>query len=50
MTGLIDQLKALDWRVEFDGKMFNFRSLKPESDPDIGRLKKPRYVSRGKPH
>ncbi|KAL1922116.1 uncharacterized protein VTP21DRAFT_10758 [Calcarisporiella thermophila] len=43
--GLIDQLKDLDWKVEFDGHQ-DYTQLKPESDPEIGNLKNPRYVSR----
>ena len=43
--GLIDQLKDLGWHVIFDGQMQSFKRLKPASDDNIGRMKKPRYVS-----
>ncbi|KAL1917641.1 uncharacterized protein VTP21DRAFT_4034 [Calcarisporiella thermophila] len=43
--GLIDQLKDLGWKVEFNGHQ-DFTLLRPASDPDVGSLKNPRYVSR----
>jgi len=35
----------LDWVVEFDGH-HKLNELRPAEDPNIGKLKKPRYVSR----
>ncbi|CAG8480348.1 371_t:CDS:2 [Cetraspora pellucida] len=43
--GLIDQILEMGWNVEFDGHR-KLTDLKPTEDPNIGRLKKPRYVSR----
>jgi len=42
---LIEQLQELDWVVEFDGH-HKLNELRPAEDPNIGKLKKPRYVSR----
>ncbi|CAI2181211.1 4043_t:CDS:2, partial [Funneliformis geosporum] len=43
--GLIEQLEELEWNVEFDGH-HKLTELRPAEDPNIGKLKKPRYVSR----
>ncbi|KAJ1993597.1 Arginase, catabolizes arginine to ornithine and urea [Dimargaris cristalligena] len=43
--GILDQIKELDWRVEFDGSFPNYKKLIPTVDPDIGTMKKPRAVS-----
>jgi len=43
--GLIEQLQEMDWDVEFDGHL-KLTDLKPKDDPNIGKLKRPRYVSR----
>ncbi|RIB22718.1 arginase [Gigaspora rosea] len=43
--GLIDQIVEMGWSVEFDGH-HKFNELRPAEDPNIGKLKKPRYVSR----
>jgi arginase len=43
--GLIEQLQELEWAVEFDGH-HKLNELRPAEDPNIGKLKKPRYVSR----
>ncbi|CAG8617948.1 6606_t:CDS:2 [Racocetra fulgida] len=43
--GLIEQLLEMGWNVEFDGH-HKLTDLKPAEDPNIGKLKKPRYVSR----
>lgn len=42
--GLIDQLKEMDWQVDFEGHK-DFTTLRPKHDPDVGKLKRPRYVS-----
>jgi arginase len=42
---LIEQLEEMDWKVEFDGH-HKLNELRPAEDPNIGKLKKPRYVSR----
>ncbi|RUS12520.1 hypothetical protein BC937DRAFT_87667 [Endogone sp. FLAS-F59071] len=42
--GLIDQLKSMGWTVEFEGHR-DYAALRPTSDPDSGKLKRPRYVS-----
>jgi arginase len=42
--GLVNQLKEMEWEVEFDGH-HDFKKLRPEFDPDVGKLKRPRYVS-----
>lgn len=44
-AGLIDQLKELGWNVKFDGH-HQFEEINTASDPPIGKLKNPRYVSR----
>ena len=43
---LIEQIKDMGYSVQFDGHE-RFNNLRPESnqDPDIGKLKNPRYVS-----
>ncbi|KAJ1659785.1 Arginase, catabolizes arginine to ornithine and urea [Dispira simplex] len=43
--GVLDQIKELGWKVDFDGTFPNFQKLVPTVDPDIGRMKKPRAVS-----
>lgn len=43
--GLIEQLEELEWSVEFDGH-HKLNELRPSEDPNIGKLKKPLYVSR----
>jgi arginase len=43
--GLIEQLEELEWDVEFDG-YHKLSELRPAEDPNIGKLKKPLYVSR----
>jgi arginase len=42
--GLIEQLKEIGWEVDFDGN-HDFTKLRPAYDPDVGILKRPRYVS-----
>ncbi|KAK7040911.1 Arginase, catabolizes arginine to ornithine and urea [Paramarasmius palmivorus] len=44
-AGLVDQLKELGWNVKFDGH-HQFEEITAESDPPIGKLKNPRFVSR----
>jgi len=44
--GLIDQLKGLNWTVEFNGRFPNYAFLKPEQDLPEGKIKQPLYVSR----
>ena len=43
-AGLVDQLKDLGWRVQFDGH-HQFEEVSAERDPPIGILKNPRLVS-----
>ncbi|RUS25624.1 arginase type II, partial [Jimgerdemannia flammicorona] len=43
-AGLIDQLKSMDWAVDFEDLRVNVSS-RPPHDPDSGKLKRPRYVS-----
>ncbi|CAG8461085.1 7804_t:CDS:2, partial [Acaulospora morrowiae] len=43
--GLIDQLQEMGWDVEFEGH-HRLTDLRPADDPSIGKLKRPRYVSR----
>lgn len=43
--GLIPQLQEMDWDVEFDGH-YRLTDLRPAKDPNIGKLKRPLYVSR----
>ncbi|CAG8483150.1 10692_t:CDS:2 [Paraglomus occultum] len=43
--GLLEQLIDLGWEVEFDGHR-NLEKLRPTYDPDIGKLKQPRFVSK----
>lgn len=42
--GLVAQLEELNWTVQFEGHL-EFNHLRPDEDPDIGILKKPRTVS-----
>ncbi|KAK3813146.1 MAG: Ureohydrolase [Benniella sp.] len=42
--GLLDQLKELDWEVEFDGHR-DYTVMRPEDDPPVGKLLNARYVS-----
>ncbi|KAJ1676351.1 Arginase, catabolizes arginine to ornithine and urea, partial [Spiromyces aspiralis] len=45
--GLLSQIKELGYKVDFEGDDIEaYTKLRPESDPDIGVLKKPLYVSR----
>ncbi|KAI0306800.1 arginase [Multifurca ochricompacta] len=44
-AGLVDQLKDLGWVVEFDGH-HQFEDISADIDPQIGKLKNPRLVSR----
>jgi arginase len=44
-AGLIDQLTSLGWKVKFDGH-HQFEDISAANDPPIGKLKKPRFVSR----
>jgi len=44
-AGLLEQLGALDWKVDFAGH-HQFESISAEDDPPIGILKRPRLVSR----
>ncbi|KAI0273458.1 arginase [Gloeopeniophorella convolvens] len=44
-AGLIDQLKELEWVVEFDGH-HQFEEISAENDPPIGKLLNPRLVSK----
>ncbi|KAH8827364.1 arginase [Flagelloscypha sp. PMI_526] len=44
-AGLVDQLKELGWNVKFDGH-HQFEEISAASDPPIGILKNPRFVSR----
>lgn len=44
-AGLVDQLKGLGWDVLFDGH-HQFEAIAAESDPPIGKLKNPRFVSK----
>lgn len=44
-AGLIGQLEALGWKVNFDGH-HQFEEISAASDPPIGILKNPRLVSR----
>lgn len=44
--GLIPQLEKLGWRVEHDGAIHTFEELRPESDPNDGVVKNPRFVGR----
>jgi arginase len=43
---LLERIADMGWNISFDGHQ-TFQSLKlaPEDDPDIGKLKKPRFVS-----
>jgi len=44
-AGLIDQLKDLDWQVSFGGH-HEFETIEAANDPPIGKLKRPRLVSK----
>jgi len=44
-AGLVDQLKELEWTVNFDGH-HQFEQITTADDPPIGKLKNPRFVSR----
>jgi len=44
-AGLIDQLNALGWKVDFGGH-HQFEDISANGDPPIGKLKNPRLVSR----
>ncbi|KAG9292683.1 hypothetical protein G9A89_008270 [Geosiphon pyriformis] len=43
--GLIEQLEEMNWKVDFNNQ-YNFSGLRPKEDPDIGKLKRPRFVSK----
>ncbi|KAG0223770.1 arginase [Mortierella sp. GBAus27b] len=42
--GLLNQLKELDWDVEFEGHR-DYTTLRPKDDPPVGKLLNARYVS-----
>lgn len=44
-AGLLDDLKELGWQVDFGGH-HEFESIEAANDPPIGKLKKPRLVSK----
>ena len=44
-AGLVEQLKELNWSVQFDGH-HQFEDINSFDDPPIGILKNPRLVSR----
>jgi len=45
-NGLIKQLEQdLDFNVTYDGQVHNYSSLRPASDPEVCRMKQPRFVS-----
>jgi len=45
-NGLIKQLEEdLDFNVTYDNKVHNYSSLRPASDPEVRRMKQPRFVS-----
>ncbi|KAJ1720452.1 Arginase, catabolizes arginine to ornithine and urea [Coemansia erecta] len=43
--GMLDQLQGMGYAVELSPGMDKYRTMKPASDPAIGVLKNPRYVS-----
>ncbi|KAJ1916547.1 Arginase, catabolizes arginine to ornithine and urea [Mycoemilia scoparia] len=43
--GILDQIKGLGYKVDFSDGVDQYSSLKPKSDPDVGKMKKPRFVS-----
>ncbi|KAJ1552982.1 Arginase, catabolizes arginine to ornithine and urea [Nowakowskiella sp. JEL0078] len=43
--GLLDQLKALNWVVDFSEKFPIYENLRPPHSTDVGKLKNARYVS-----
>ncbi|KAI9293099.1 Ureohydrolase [Neoconidiobolus thromboides FSU 785] len=43
-AGLVQQIQELGYNVEFDGKIHNFEEIRPQSDPDVGVAKNPRFV------
>ncbi|KAI4642767.1 uncharacterized protein J4E79_011383 [Alternaria viburni] len=45
-NGLIKQLEQdLDFNVTYDNKVHNYSSLRPASDPEVRKMKQPRFVS-----
>ncbi|KAI4612389.1 uncharacterized protein J4E87_010290 [Alternaria ethzedia] len=45
-NGLIKQLEEdLDFNVTYDNQVHNYSSLRPASDPEVRRMKQPRFVS-----
>jgi arginase len=42
--GLIEQLESLDWTVDWDQKMPHYEQFHVTEDPQIGKLRKPRFV------
>ncbi|KAJ2769287.1 Arginase, catabolizes arginine to ornithine and urea [Coemansia nantahalensis] len=43
--GILDQLQGMGYHVELSAGMDKYRTMRPESDPPIGKMKNPRYVS-----
>ncbi|KAJ2715604.1 Arginase, catabolizes arginine to ornithine and urea [Coemansia spiralis] len=43
--GILDQLQGMGYQVELSGSMEKYRTMRPEADPPIGKMKNPRYVS-----
>ncbi|KAJ1726653.1 Arginase, catabolizes arginine to ornithine and urea [Coemansia biformis] len=43
--GILDQLQGMGYQIELSNSMDKYRSMRPESDPPIGKMKNPRYVS-----
>ena len=45
-NGLIKQLEEdLDFNVTYDGQVHNYSELRPADDPEVHRMKQPRFVS-----
>ena len=45
-NGLIKQLEQdLDFNVTYDNQVHNYSSLRPASDPEVRKMKQPRFVS-----
>lgn len=43
--GLKSQLEELGWHVDYESNHDRVTQLKPDQDPDVKNLKKPKYVS-----
>ncbi|KAJ2743189.1 Arginase, catabolizes arginine to ornithine and urea [Coemansia sp. BCRC 34301] len=43
--GIIDQIEGMGYTVTISEGMDKYRTMRPASDPPIGKLKNPRYVS-----